>query len=128
LRVEGEGSGFELEDSAPGRLVDNAVRGFGFRVQGFPVRLAPYRSHAKRKQLGRFGGLSQEIQGQILALTVLYVCSGVQVQGSGFLLPSEEGTEGDAFFWQPTCPNPLYCRDNQVDRPRAMGFRIPFSR
>ena len=31
----------------------------------------------------------------------------------------------DVLYWQPTGPNPLYHRDDQVDRPRAMGVWIP---
>jgi len=31
-------------------------------------------------------------------------------------------------YFQPTGPNPLYHRDDQVDRPRAMAVSIPFSR
>jgi len=32
------------------------------------------------------------------------------------------------FHWQPTGLNPLYHRDDSVDRPRAMGVRILFSK
>ena len=34
--------------------------------------------------------------------------------------------ERESSYVQPTGPNPLYHRDDEVDRPRAMEFEFPF--
>ena len=44
------------------------------------------------------------------------------------LFHSIRGQRERTLYWQPSGPNPLYHRDDQVDRPRAMGVCIPFSR
>ena len=38
-----------------------------------------------------------------------------------FTQPPNADPRETALYWQPTGPNPLYHRDDQVDRPRAMG-------
>jgi len=109
------------------RLITCVVQGSGFRVQGIPPRTASVASAQ--------GGVSYErgipVPALFLSLVflvvwlVLALWSPPTAQGTSLpLKPARERL----IYWRPTGPKPICHRDDLVDRPRAMGVWIPFSR
>ena len=103
------------------------MQGSEFRAQGseFRVQVARFRVHSsgfRAQSLGfRVQGSGFRVPGSGYRVQGFHICQPPDVANLPAWVGHARGMKENFLGGQPTSPNPLYQRDDLVDRPRTMG-------